>query len=245
MLRFALAVVLGSMVVHTAAADVADVFATDTWSATSSGTNGFDSAFGSIDNASSLNFSLSQIPAGATILSAAFISLSTTASWVINDDNGSCATPVPPLTIFGETVPGCSDILGAQYLDSFGVDGFAPNGTGFPPSIDLIAVQGGPVPYSIDPSAITANGTYSVPITASGSMEFVGYDQGSPIQNGTPPVPSFSMNGTVNGELEVQYSGPASVTPEPSSYIVLLAILLLPLTGIAIKRHRAAARQSD
>ncbi len=84
-----------------------------------------------------------------------------------------------------------------------------------------------------------------MPVGASGDMAFVGFDSGNPQQGGTPGAVSFTMNGTVDGKLEVQFSpGQGSTTPEPG-YGVLLGMLLIPLAGIALKRRRAAARQPE
>ena len=233
--RFAIVFLALSIAARTASANVVDVMATDTWSATSSW-DGFQ-AFAS--NTSSLGFNLSQIPTGSTITSATFTILDTTTNWTIAEfDNGDGAPPVPPLTFFGEA-DGSSGIGGEDFVDSFSVFGCAPNS---PACTDLLfAGSAGGGPYAIDPSAIPAHGTYSVPIGASGDMAFVGFDSGNPQQSGAPGAVSFTMNGTVDGKLEVQFSpGQTSTTPEPG-YSILLGILLIPLAGVALKRRRRPA----
>ncbi len=139
--RFAIAVLLTFLAVQTASANVIDVMATDTWSATSSW-NGFE-AFAS--NASNLNFNLSQIPAGSTITSATFTILDTTTNWTIAEfDNGEGLPPVPPLTFFGEA-DGSSGIGGEDFVDSFSLFGCAPNS---PVCTDLLfagSAGGGPL----------------------------------------------------------------------------------------------------
>lgn len=228
MYRFVIAVVLASPAVQIASADAVNILATDTWSATSSGGNGNAAASTLTD----MNFDLSQIPLGSTITSATLTFLDATTSWNIGGfDNG--APPVPPLTFIGEA-SGSSDILGAEYLDTFGVSVSAP-GSG----------QGGPGPgdpplnvgLTLDPSVIPSDGTYSVGINGYGSMIFTDFD--FPGVTGTPPTPSFTLNGTVDGELEVEFS-PAA--PEPSSLVLgaipLIAMFWLPL----LRRRRATAR---
>jgi len=238
MCRFAIAVVLVSTAVQIASGDVADVSSADTWSATSSGSNG--NAL--VSTSSNLNFNLSQIPVGSTITSATLTILDTTLNWNISGfDNG--LPPVPPLTFIGEA-NGFSDIIGDEYLDSFS-DYLVTQtpGLGFPTV--LLPLVGFPV--GIDPSTIPANGTYSVAVGAQGLMEFVQFDPGNPQQSGTPITPSFTMSGTVDGELEVQFSpGQSVITPEPSSYLVVSAILLVAVSGLVLlKRQRASPLQSD
>jgi hypothetical protein len=238
--RFAIVFLVLSIAARTASANVVDVMATDTWSATSSWDAFFNQA--SADTTSNLNFNLSQIPTGSTITSATLTILDTTTNWKIAASGfDSGAPPVPPLTFFGEA-EGNSDILGDGFLDFFNVMGCAPNS---PVCTDLLFAGSGGGPYAIDPSAIPAHGTYSVPIEASGDMEFVAFDPGNPQQSGSPQPASFTMNGTVDGELEVQFSpGQTSTTPEPG-YGVLLGMLLIPLAGGALRRRRAVARQPE
>jgi hypothetical protein len=239
--RFAIVFLALSIAARTASPNVVDVLATDTWSATSKGSVGFDFGFAGIDEATNLKFNLSAIPTGATITGATLTILDVTTNWAFPPSNAfGCVPPVGPATIFVE-IMGCSDVSGAQWTDDIFVDGFAPDGTAFGNTIDLLfSPENGP--YTIDPSAIPAHGAYSVSIFEHGAMDFGDFDD---FGDGAPELPTFTMNGTVDGELEVQFSpGQTSTTPEPG-YTVLLGMLLIPLAGVALKRRRAAASQPE
>jgi hypothetical protein len=223
--------------VRLAAADAVDVFSTATWSYTNTdGNHGLNFAFSVGSRTSPLTFDLSSIPSNAAILSANLVATqSTDIDFGFNTPNGiGCVPPASPTTFWGEEI-GCSQKLDAEYLDQVIVDGQAP---GVPQQFFAYA-PGTPMP--VGPAFITPGGTYSVSISSLASSNFGAFDD---FRVATPDIQPFSISGTANAELEVEFQSGISETPEPASYTFLLAALLILLTGLAIYRRRASATRS-
>ncbi|MEP6716187.1 MAG: hypothetical protein ABJC09_11475 [Terriglobia bacterium] len=231
MYKFAIGLVCAAVAVQVAAADVVDLFGTAKWSFQSAGgSNGPNFATSGGSQTSSLIFNLNGIPAGTTIDGATLTILDVSTSWDFggNAENAFGCAPSGTLPFFGEAIF-CSAVYNAGYLDTVVVDGTVPGGIElwrFPPGF----------PEPVDPLAVTGN-SFSIPIFAFASSSFAAFDDLR--WSGTPPIPSFSISGSTDAELEINYSvGQDSVAPEPGSYSIVLAALLTPVGVLAFRQKR-------